>query len=85
VNRSSVVQKGGNELKERSVVAIRISLVACKPWHNSGVGQVKAVCILPWESKSLWYGVRVGENKVLVLPLLWPSTGPTAAACCHQG
>lgn len=43
VNISSVVHKGGNELKQRFLVVICVTLMACKLWNVSGVGQINAV------------------------------------------
>lgn len=79
VSLSNMVQKGGNELKERFLVVIDVPLMACKPWSGSGVGHINAVCVLPWERGSLWYGGSVGEEEVVVLLPLWPSTEPAAA------
>lgn len=79
VSLSSMVHKGGNELKERFLVVIDVPLMACQPWSGSGVGHINAVCVLPWERGSLWYGGSVGEEEVVVLLPLWPSTEPAAA------
>lgn len=54
VNISSVVHKDENGLKWRFLVVRHVPLMACKPWSASDMGQINAVCILPWESESLW-------------------------------